>query len=269
MSILRKKKVQAKEDAFSRILEDAAPETEKKNKAPKKGKKLKKAVLITAVVLSFLLLVFCGLGLWGWFIGNGDYNLPNVRLDGIELGGLTKSEAAARLEEKGWDERVAGEMTVNIPGDVSFELGYVSSGVRLSAEKAVEAAYAQGRSNNPFVTLFNYIKGNIVPHEIDLGNVQVNEEYIRGNMQRGITLMERATAASGHTVDMEKAELKMVKGAGAIKLDEEALYAAIVQALKEGKAELSGDEYTLPIERPDFDKLYAELAVEPVDASFD
>ena len=269
MSILRKKKSETKEDAFSRILEEATPETEKKNKPPKKGKKLKKTLLITAIVLSFLLLVFCGLGLWGWFIGNGDYNLPNVYLDGIELGGLTKTEAAARLEEKGWDERVAGEMTVKIPGDVSFKLGYVSSGLRLSAEKAVEAAYACGRSNNPFVTLFNYVKNNIIPADVDLSRVQVNEEYIRGNIERGIALMDRATAASGHTVDMEKAQLKMVKGAGAIKLDEEALYAAIVQALKEGKAELSGEEYTLPIERPDFNKLYAELAVEPVDASFD
>jgi len=273
LSILRKKKSAAVEDAFSRILEETAPETEKTNKEPKKskktGRKLKKAVLITAIVLSVLLLVFCGLGLWGWFIGNGDCNLPNVYLDGVDLGGLTKAQSAARLEEKGWDEHVAGEMTVKIPGDVSFKLGYVSSGVRLSAEKAVEAAYAYGRSNNPFATLFNYIKGNIIPGNVDLSNVQVNEEYIRGNIERAVTLMERATAASGHSLDMEKAQLKMVKGAGAIKLDEEALYSAIVQALRAGQPELSGEDYTLPIERPDFNKLYAELAVEPVDASFD
>ena len=273
MSILRKKKGASKDDAFSRILEEAAPGTEKNKTGPvkgkKSGKKLKKAALITAIIISLLLLAFCGLGLWGWFIGNGDYNLPNVRLDGIELGGLTKAQAAARLEETGWEERVSGEMTVKIPGEVSFKLGYVSSGVRLSAEKAVEAAYAYGRSNNPFVTLFNYIKANIIPGEVDLSRGPVNEEYIRGNIQRGITLMERATASSGHKLDMEKAELRMVKGAGAIKLDEQALYEAVVQALKAGAAELSGEEYTLPIERPDFNKLYAELAVEPVDAYFD
>ena len=275
MSIFSKKKPapMPQEDAFSRILDEAGPETEKANTAPKKpkktGKKLKKAALITVLLLSFVLLLVCGLGLWGWFISDGDYNFPNLSIDGINVGGLTKAQTAKALEDSGWDERVAGELTVNIPGDVSFTLNFVSAGARYSAEKAVEAAYDYGRSANVFKNLFTYIKGHVIPHELRLDNSPINEEYIRGNMQRGFALMERATAKTGHSVDMEKAELSMVKGAGAIKFDEEALYQAIVTALREGREELSGDEYTLPIERPDFDKLHAELAVEPRDAYFD
>ena len=274
MSILRKKKAAPpEEDAFTRILEEAAPEKEKPNNPPKKEKKqksrAKKAVLTAVIVACFLLLLFCGLGLWGWFISTGDCNFPNVYLDGIEVGGLTKTETAQRLEEKGWDERVSGEMTVSIPGEVSFKLNFVGAGARLSAEKAVEAAYDYGRSENLFKTLFTYIKCHIIPAEVDLSKTTINEDYIRGNIERGIALMNRATAKTGRTVDMEKAELKMVKGAGAIKLDEEALCAGIIQALKEGREEFSGEEYALPIERPDFDALYKELAVEPADAYFD
>ena len=259
----------AQEDAFSRIL-DSAPENEKNDKPGKKPKKrMKKAVLITVIVACFMLLVFCGLGLWGWIISAGEYNFPNVELDGISVGGLTKAETLQRLEEKGWDERVAGEMTVTIPGEQSFELGYVSAGVRLSAEKAADAAYDYGRSANVFNNLFTYLKCHILPAQVDLSAQPINEEYIRANIERGIALMNRATAKTGHSVDMEKSVLTMVKGAGAIKLDEEALYNAIVQALWEGRESLSGEDYALPIERPDFDKLYKELAVEPVDAYFD
>ena len=268
----KKKKGSAvnQEDTFSQIFDQIRPETEKPDKKQKKPKKrMKKAVLALLVAACFVLLLICGLGLWGWFISAGEYNFPNVQLDGISVGGLTKAETLQRLEEKGWDERVAGEMTVTIPGDQSFELGYVMSGVRLSAEKAADAAYSYGRSANVFNNLFTYLKCHILPAEVELGNQPVNEDYIRANIERGIALMNRATAKTGYSVDMEKSQLVMVKGAGNIKLDEQALYDGIVQALRQGRESLDGGEYAQPIERPDFDKLYKELAVEPVDAYFD
>lgn len=273
MSLKRKKRA-GQDDAFSRIL-DSAAETEKQNteakpaKGKKKGRKLKRAALVAAFVASFFLLLFCGLGLWGYFVSASDYNFPNISLDGIAVGGLTQEATAAQLEKNGWDERVDGEMTVNIPGDVSFKLGYVSSGARYSAEKAAEAAYDYGRSANVFKNLVTYVRCYFIPTELDLSQSPINENYILSNMERGVKLMERATARTGHSVDMENAVLTMVKGAGAIHLDEQALYMAIVQALQEGQEEMSGEDFVLPVERPDFDKLYDELAVEPQDASFD
>ncbi len=276
MSIIKKKTgAAAGDDAFDRILDSATPEKGQQNtgakprKEKKPRRKGKKIALGVVVAASFLLLLFCGLGLWGYFISAGEYNFPNVQLDGIAVGGLTKEQTAARLEEKGWDERVAGVMKVNIPGDVSFELNFVSAGARLSAEKAVELAYDYGRSANVFKNLFTYIKSYIIPVDVDLSQKTINEDYIRSNLERGIALMERATANTGHSVDMENAMLTMVKGAGTIKLDQQAFFEAIVQALKEGREEISAEAYVLPVERPDFDKLYNELAVEPQDASFD
>ncbi len=275
MSIRRKKNAAATEEAFDRIVDSAAAETEKQNSgtAPGKGKKPrrkgKKIALVALLIASFFLLLFCGLGLWGYFISAGEYNFPNIYLDGIDVGGLTKAQTAARLEEMGWDEKVSGTMKVNIPGDVSFELNYVSAGARYSAEKAVDAAYDYGRSASVFRNLFTYIKNYIVPTDVDLSAKTINQDYIRSNLERGIALMDRATAKTGHSVDMEKAQLSMVKGAGTIKLDEQAFFNAIVEALKQGQAEITAESFVLPVERPDFNKLYAELAVEPKDASFD
>ncbi len=274
MSIRRKKQGAAGDDAFDRILDSAAPETEKENKqksgkVKKSARKGRKLMLTAAMIASFILLLFCGLGLWGYFISSGDCNFPNVHIDGIDVGGLTKEQTAARLDEKGWDERVAGTMKVSIPGDESFELNYVSAGVRYSAEKAVEAAYDYGRSANVFKNLFSYLKSHVIPVDVNLSAKSPNEDYIRSNLERGIALMNRATAKTGHFVDMEKAQLTMIKGAGTIRLDEQGFFEAIVQALREGREELSAEAFVLPVERPDFDKLYAELAVEPQDASFD
>ena len=276
MSIKRKKRGESvKEDAFSRILESSATaENEKPNKkeakkCKKTGRKLKRAALIAAIIACFFLLLFCGIGLWGHFVSASEYNFPNLFLDGIDVGGLTKAQTLERLEKEDWDGRVGGEMTVNIPGDVSFKLSHVNSGARYSAEKAVDAAYAYGRSANVFNNLFTYLKRQIIPADVDMSGKTMNEDYIRGNLQRGLTLMEHATSKTGHSVDMDNGLLTMVKGAGTIKIDEQAFYGAIAQALLEGREEISAEDYVLPVQRPDFNKLYEELAVEPQDASFD
>ena len=196
MSIKRKKRGEAaSEDAFSRILESAPAETEKQNKkeagkGKKTGRKLKRAALVAAIVACFFLLLFCGLGLWGHFVSASEYNFPNLFLDGIDVGGLTKAQTLELLEKEGWDERVGGEMSVKIPGDVSFKLNYVNSGARYSAEEAADAAYDYGRSANVFNNLFAYLKGHIIPADVDMSEKAMNEDYIRGNLQRGISLME-------------------------------------------------------------------------------
>ena len=269
--INKRKKIKAGqdgEDAFSRIV-DAAPGDNKERGGKKSRSGKKTALLVLIILLSLALLVLGGMGVAGYMLTAADTNFPNVYIDGIDAGGLTQAQTVELLEARGWDERVGGELKVSIPGDVSFTLDFVSAGAQHSANQAAEAAYSYGRGSNILENLFVYIKSCLVPVDVDMYEKALNEDYIRSSMADGIERMSKATAKVGYETDMEKAQLRMIKGAGQIKLDETLLYSAITQALKEGKAELEFDTLAQTITAPDFARLYADIAVEMQNASFD
>ena len=264
----KKLKAQSSDDAFSRIVE-ARPDTAKESKPKKSRSGSKTALLVLVIVLSFALLALGGMGVAGYVLTAADTNFPNVYIDGIDAGGLTKAQTVELLESGGWDERVGGELEVSLPANVSFTLDFVSAGAQHSAQQAAEAAYEYGRSGNILKNLFTYIKSYLVPVDVDMYEKALNEDYIRSSMEKGIALMDKASAKTGYETDMDKAQLRMVKGAGQIRLDENLLYSAITQALKEGQAELEYDTLSQTLVAPDFAKLCADISVEMQDARFD
>ena len=269
--INKRKKTKAEvsqDDAFSRLV-DTAPGKEKDNKPKKTRSGRKKVLLVLIVLLSLALLALGGMGVAGYVISTADTNFPNVYIDGIDAGGLTKAQTVELLESRDWDERVGGELKVMLPGEVSFTLDFVSAGAQHSAQQAADAAYAYGRSSNILKNLFTYIKSYLVPVDVDMYEKALNADYIRTSAERAFALMEKATAKTGYEADMDTGRLSMIKGAGEIKLNEDALYSAVTQALKEGKAELEFDTLAQELKTPDFAKLYAEIAVEARNASFD
>lgn len=269
--INKRKKTKAEvsqDDAFSRLV-DTAPGKEKDNKPKKTRSGSKKVLLVLIVLLSLALLALGGMGVAGYVISTADSNFPNVYIDGIDAGGLTKAQTVELLESRDWDERVGGELKVMLPGEVSFTLDFVSAGAQHSAQQAADAAYAYGRSSNILKNLFTYIKSYLVPVDVDMYEKALNADYIRTSAERALALMEKATAKTGYEADMDTGRLSMIKGAGEIKLDENALYSAVTQALKEGKAELEFDTLAQELKTPDFAKLYEEIAVEARNASFD
>ena len=269
--INKRKKTKAEvsqDDAFSRLV-DTGPGKVKDNKPKKARSGSKKVLLVLIVLLSLALLALGGMGVAGYVISTADTNFPNVYIDGIDAGGLTKAQTVELLESRDWDERVGGELKVMLPGEVSFTLDFVSAGAQHSAQQAADAAYAYGRSSNILKNLFTYIKSYLVPVDVDMYEKALNADYIRASAERAIALMEKATAKTGYEADMDTGRLSMIKGAGEIKLNEDALYSAVTQALKEGKAELEFDTLAQELKAPDFAKLYAEIAVEARNASFD
>ena len=256
------------DDVYSRII-DSQPAAADKAKPKKPRSRLKTALLVLIILLSFALLILGGMGVAGYMLTTADTNFPNVFIDGIDAGGLTKAQTIELLESRGWHERVGGELEVSIPGDVSFTLPFVDAGAQHSAEQAADAAYEYGRSKNILNNLFTYIKSYLVPVDVDMYEKALNEDYIRSSIEKGIELMNKATAKAGYETDMDKAQLRMVKGAGQIQLDEAALFSAITGALKEGKAELEFDTMAQELKAPDFAKLYADIAIEAENARFD
>ena len=109
----------AGDDAFSRILDEGTGS--KKENKPRKARsgKSKTLLLVLVIVLSLALLALGGMGVAGYIITAADTNFPNVYIDGIDAGSLTKAQTVELLQKQGWDERVDGEREVSITGEVS------------------------------------------------------------------------------------------------------------------------------------------------------
>lgn len=245
------------------------PKKEKPPKEPKPKKSHKKLKIVLSLVLTFVVLAFAGLSYWGITISRSDVNLPRVRVDGIDVGGLTKAQTAELLKEKQWDEEAALALRVKLPTGVSFKLDPVRAGAKLTTESATEAAYRYGHSGNIYENLFTYIKNLLVPVDITEGDKALDESYIRSCIDKGIERFEKRTADKGYVVNEEKEELRIVKGAGQMKLDSQKLYALVTQALHNGELLVEYGDIDSEITMPDFNAIHTELAREPQDAYFE
>ncbi len=232
------------------------------------GAKKRKLIIILSVVLAALVLLTVGATFAARAITMSNTNLPNVYVGGIYVGGMTRAETRAELEKQLWDKSVSGILTVNLPLDVSFRVDYTRAGANLTAEKAVEAAYRYGHDGSWFENLFTYVKGVFAPEDISNEELTLNKDYITRLMNIGIEKFNRRIADE-YTVDDENSLLVLIKGAGQLTIDADALYEQTAQALLDKETEIT---CTLPetgLTMPDFEAIHEELAASPADAYYD
>ena len=241
---------------------------EKPPKPPKDPEKARRAKLTFTVFAVILSLIFIGATVGGYMVTANPNSFPNMYIGGYFAGNMSREQIDAVLVENNWDEQVDTSLQVKLPAEVSFEVDSCQSGAKLTREQAVEAALRYGHDSNWYENLFRYLLNYIGPVDVDLAERPLNEEYIRQCMEKGAAKLEKVTADEGYTVDEKEKLLRLRKGAGQIKLDEEALHERITQALKADSREMEFTQLTGTITMPDFQKIHDELAVEPADAYF-
>jgi len=220
------------------------------------------------VLISVAALLAAGATAGGYFVTKSETNLPKVFLDGVDVSGLTRAQTIDKLGESGWDENAEVPLTVKLPADVSFELDMYESGAVLPREVAAEAAYRYGHGANWYENLLRYLKGLVMITDVSQKFTSLNEDYIRESIADAVAAFQEATADEGYEIDKENEELRMLKGAGAMEIDEEALYEEICAALRGEQKTLEHLQVDNQPPMPDFDALYTELHVAPVDAAF-
>ncbi len=241
---------------------------EKPPKPPKDPEKARRAKLTFTVFAVILSLIFIGATVGGYMVTANPNSFPNMYIGGYFAGNMSREQIDAVLVENNWDEQVDTSLQVKLPAEVSFEVDSCQSGAKLTREQAVEAALRYGHDSNWYENLFRYLLNYIGPVDVDLAERPLNEEYIRQCMEKGAAKLEKVTADEGYTVDEKEKLLRLRKGAGQIRLDEDALYERITQALKADSREMEFTQLTGTITMPDFQKIHDELAVEPADAYF-
>lgn len=258
----------------ARAQEKAAKKEEKAQKAAEKKearkKSAKKLVIVFSILLSVLILLSAGIASAGYRITNSPVNLPHVYIGGIFVGNMTQEETLAALDAAEWEDNAALALRATLPANTSFKVDARDAGAVFTREEAAVAAYRYGHDGNWLSNLAVYLKNMIDPVDVNEDGLALDQDYIRRRAESGIEKFKLNTAAGDapYTVDQENEELCMVKGAGQMEIDLDALCARISEALISGIRELDYDHIDNTLVMPDFEAIHTELGREPQDAHF-
>ena len=241
--------------------------TSRKKKEPSRfGRGLALGLLTTAIFASLIL----GACAWfGYSVTNNGVSLPKLRLDGIVLGSMTEEEMAQTLRDAGWDRRKDVPLTVNFPLGLSATLNRLDANAAIPAADAARELMKLGHSGSWFENLSKYLRATFSSgYDVNLRTGGLNENYVRANIHAVTERFAALTADPDLHLDTDSARLTMIKGGGAMSLNEEKILSAVSAALLTDEEELTWTEIDGDVRLPDFNKVAADLCCEPRDAAF-
>ncbi len=228
----------------------------------------RRAFLTLLIVFLVLAILVCGAAVWGYTISVKEVNLPNVYVDGIFVGNMTAEETSAALSAANWDAYEGAGLKVSLPAGAEFSVDYLRSGAVLSRADAVSAAHAYGHDGDVFGNLRRWLANHISAVDVMSEERTLDSDYIRTCMNQGLSALTGNLQKTPFSVDQANAKLTLFKGAGGVELDTEALYDAIVSALRAGEQNIRFDKLLREPDLPDFGTLHDKLCVEPASAYY-
>lgn len=237
-------------------------------KREQRRERRRKARVAFLAFLAIVIMAAAAVTVAGAYVTYSDTVYPNVSVNGILVGGLTREQIPGMLEKAGWDILASRPLMVTLLNTSDFEIDMCASGAMPSKEEIAEKAFNYGRESNWYFNLLSYLKCLMVPVEANSDSVQLKTDYIYAQIEKGIDEINKASGEIGYTIDKENSVLRMVKGAGDFHFDTNAIASEITAALSEGKSRISYDTLSVEPQMPDFDAIHTELAREPMDAHF-
>lgn len=214
-----------------------------------------------------------------------DKILDNVLIGDVDVGGLTKNQAIALLEDASSRTFESRDMVVNL-GDTRVELSAFATKAALDAKAAAEAAYAYGRTGTQAERDLAYENSRTQPYLIGvLPYLELDEDYIRDTLNEysgdsGSTLTQTTYGLEGDepALDYEHFDedaptqtLVIFLGKPGIGFDVNDVYDQILDAYSLGTFEVTVEDID-QISEPDpveLTVIYEEFYIAPVDASVD
>ena len=228
-----------------------------------------KKFLTVLLVLLIVLVLVAGGGIYGAYrVSQLDVNYPNLSINGIQVGGLTKAQTVEALNADGWEAHVSTPLTVTTLAGQSFEVDPLQSGVLQTADAIADMAYSWGREGNLIENFFSYLRCRLRATELEHPEQNADRAYLSSLIAQNQADLDALLGEAEYVPDYEGETLVFMKGQGQLKLDEEGLTQAIIAALQAGEHSLSYDTLAAELTAPDFDAIHAELLKEPRDAAF-
>ena len=253
----------------------------KRRKTPPKGaaarkrrRRVKKSHPVLAAVLIILaVLILAGAGAVGYSVYKVsllDTVFPGTVVEGVDLGGMTRRQAAERLLELGSEKYDGLTVTAKLPLDNELTISAWDAGLTFSTDKAAEAAWRYGRDGSSLANALSWFKAsalrsNTFVYDGEVLEVTLDEDAVRSIVAGAAKDIDEQLLESG--LEYGANEIRIVKGASGLTIDEEEVVSRFVTALLAG--DRSGFTYESDPETDnhfDFQALYDEIHAEKAEA---
>lgn len=237
-----------------------------------KGGKWRLPVLIVAIVAAVVLAAYLGLCAYANSLASKGVIFPGVTAAGVELGGKDQAQALSELNEAVNELSGKLEFPVHVNGQQIMVRGS-DAGLTVNPEVTAQLAQGAGENANFFSRGGKYLSG-LLGKKTDVGYVMRigNEGYIDDIVRQANALVGGGVVETVWTVEEteETADLAITKGKTGQQVEVEDLERQLRGLLEAGQAEnVEAKIITTPPQEPDFDKMAADVAREPLDAALD
>ena len=263
-----KEEKKSKEETKFKKSEEKRKELDKKmQEMIEKRKRNKKRYIILGSIIGVLLVIALFVSTIFAFVNiNNDKIVSGVSISGIDMSGLSKEEAKAKLEEI-YNKKQEQEIKLK-RGEYETVLSPVLMEVDYKIDEAVEEAYKIGKEENIFVNNYKILFALIWKEDIKV-NMTLNEEVTKQTINDMNTNLSDVVIESSYTLEDE--ELIITKGKAGVKIDTDNLLNKTKEILKD--TNISDDFIEIPVinKEPDpidIDKIHEEVYKEAKDAYY-
>ncbi len=238
----------------------------KKKKAVRSASGGRTAAAVIAIVLTLVILACAG---GTALVSRIDTVYPNVKLDGMGIGGMTDLELAKLLLDKGYDSVGDNSVKVELPLDNSLEIRAEEVCSNVAVEDIVSAVMAACSGDSAVGGAVNYVKCLLGGMELESGAaISVDEAAVKArvdNIAREIEL-----ALTGSDLSVDENSIRIVKGAKSVTLDSNEITKLIVEAFEARNYEPIKYEGSIEMdEELDINELRERVFSECADAFYD
>ncbi len=235
-----------------------------KNKENKGNKKRTKKIIISIIIVAIIGLIFSTV----FALANisNEKIVSGVTIQGLEVSGLTKEEAKAKLETT-YSEKLGKNIELKYQ-EFESELNPTLIEVNYDVEKAVDEAYSIGRKSNIFVNNYNILFALIGKKDVSV-DMSMNEETAKQTINDIGTNLPGVMTQSSYSI--EGSNLIITRGKEGILIKTDDLLSKVKEELN--NINITENYIEIPVEtkKPDdidIDKIHSEVYKEVQDAYY-
>ena len=229
------------------------------NKGSVRTAKKGTGVAIGAAAAALVLVLFVGCYAFGSKLKNSDTIFPNVRVAGVDVGGLTAIAAKGEVENAVKEAYASQTLQVQLPDKTLF-FEPEQTNVALDVDAAIEKAVDYGKQGGAFRALLNYLTSSGKGYDLELETaLELDSEYIEAMIATAEKDARREARNDKLELSKDGQTITVTKGQPGQFLDADGLYEAVYRAFQTADfSPLEWEYQTIPYVQADLSQFQAE-----------
>ncbi len=257
-------KVSKKEQKKGKEKKKQNKEDKQENEIEKKHTRKVKKIVISSIIMAIIALLFSTV--FALTNINNQKIISGVTIEGIEVSGLTKEEAIAKMETT-YAEKMEKNIMLQYQ-EFESELNATLMEVKYDIEKAVNEAYSLGRDGNIFINNYHILGTLIGKRDFDV-EMTMNEETTKQTINDIGANLPGIMIESSYSIEDD--ELIITRGKEGIVVSTDTLLNQVKDMLNDIHETENVIEIPVETKTPqeiDIDKIHSEVYQEPQDAYY-